>query len=1126
MKKIQLHKTDRPGEIILEGISIIDLSTPSILSVCSEMIASDIRGFYDIHPTEIRVDFACFERVKNLRDSAIVQLEQNDEGLHLTCTCLHEKKSLCPHEAQVLFNVMNRDEIRIFFESTIRKNKLSEFAQQAGIGQQEDPELYFQLEYYQGKTRIIQAQKELLLIDPLVQKQINEQLLINQTPPSIEEKEELEFILVFRKHRFYEHLCIELCEAGRTREGKLKKPIRTRNPFELIWKFTQPDELKFFSAIARFANLYEEDRNESDLEAMKAIFRNPLNLKVYLLPSDAGDSPSLTAYEHVNLHEIESRVHLQVDQRSSLYSVKGEVELNGRNIPFEQLRSLYGYFFRLDNSLYFHADMQFIRLMEFFRQKRFQLLIPAKSFEEFRIKTLSPLEDRVRITYAHLKTATEEQKVESGLNEDPEPLLYLSQAENEIQLIPAMRYGPVEVPVLSQKQIYSFDDKGNAITIVRDEQAETKLLATLLLLIPELNDQLDSGKLCIHKTAFLDENWFPDFFESLTNKNIRVLGFNELTKQSLNMHKAKINVQVKSGLDWFETAIDVRFGKQRAKMKQLVTAVRNKSRYVQLDDGTQGILPQEWLERFTRFFHAGIVASELLKTPRIRFQEVMEVYDWNQFDVHTQMQLNEFSERLKNFREIEVIELPKGLNAQLRAYQKEGLNWLNFLHQFGFGGCLADDMGLGKTLQIIAFIQHLKEKGEKETHLIVVPATLIFNWQEEFKRFTPELNIHIVYGSARSINQIDWTNSDVLITSYGVLQSEIAAFKNFPFHLAVLDESQAIKNPETLRYRAVCQIKAQQRLVLTGTPLENNTFDLFGQLSFACPGLLGTKQQFKLLFSIPIDTFKDSKRAKELSRIVSPFVLRRTKNQVARELPQKTEMLVYCEMGDEQRRIYDAYTKELRDFIANKQSDEINRNSMYVLRGLTRLRQICNAPALLNEKNYFSKASAKIEVLMEHIEQHAPEHKILVFSQFVGMLELIQQELKKRQIPHELLSGKSRNRKQLVSSFKENEDVRVFLISLKAGGTGLNLTEADYVYLVDPWWNPAVENQAIDRAHRIGQKNRVVAVRLICPDTIEDKIRLLQESKQQLISELIQTENGLLKGLDKKSLLDLLSPLN
>ncbi|MFM2286831.1 MAG: hypothetical protein RLZZ543_2328, partial [Bacteroidota bacterium] len=562
MDKLVLHTTNQPGEIRLEGIAIPDLTTAQLLAICSEMVASETRGFYDIHPQEIHVDFAQFDRVKHLSTSAAVQLQQNDEGIELKCSCAHSKKSVCPHQAQVLFNALNRPEIRVFFDAGMRKKQLSEFAIKVGIGEQEDPSIYFELAYQQGKTQIISAKKELLLLDEQVQKNINEQLFV---APLVREKEEKELILVFRKHRFYEHLCIELCEAGRTRDGKLKKPIQLINPFELIWKYHQPDELRFFTALARFANLYEEDRKESDLEAMKAIFRNPLQLMVYLLPADANDAPALSDYEAISLKELNTQVHLRVDQQRSLFSVNGELEINGRTIPFDQLRSLYGYFFRLDATLYFNADMPFIRLMEFFRQKRFQLLIPAASFEDFRNKTLSPLEEKVRISYTHLQAASEEQKIETGLDKAPEALLYLSQVENEIQLIPAMRYGPVEVPVLSQKQIYTYDEKGNAITILRDDAAENKLLAALLLLIPELNEQLENGKLFIHKSVFLEDDWFPNVFEQLSNKNIRVLGFNELTKQSLNYHAAKVSVNVKSGLDWFETALDVRFGKQRAK---------------------------------------------------------------------------------------------------------------------------------------------------------------------------------------------------------------------------------------------------------------------------------------------------------------------------------------------------------------------------------------------------------------------------------------------------------------------------------------------------------------------------------------------------------------------------------
>jgi len=316
-------------------------------------------------------------------------------------------------------------------------------------------------------------------------------------------------------------------------------------------------------------------------------------------------------------------------------------------------------------------------------------------------------------------------------------------------------------------------------------------------------------------------------------------------------------------------------------------------------------------------------------------------------------------------------------------------------------------------------------------------------------------------------------------------------------------------------------LQSRNKVVLTGTPIENNTFDIYGQLSFACPGLLGSKQHFKDHYSMPIDKFKDGKRAKELQKKINPFILRRTKAQVAKELPEKTEMVIYCEMEPDQRKIYDSYAKEFRDFLMTKEEGDLPRNSMHVLQGLTKLRQICDSPALLNEDKFYGDSSSKIEVLMEQIESKSSQHKILIFSQFVTMLDLIKKELKTRSISFEYLTGKTKNRAGKVDEFQTNDEVRVFLISLKAGGTGLNLTEADYVYLVDPWWNPAVENQAIDRVYRIGQKKNIVAVRLICPDTIEEKIMKLQEYKKELATDLIKTDTSILKSLTKKDLIGL-----
>ena len=404
---------------------------------------------------------------------------------------------------------------------------------------------------------------------------------------------------------------------------------------------------------------------------------------------------------------------------------------------------------------------------------------------------------------------------------------------------------------------------------------------------------------------------------------------------------------------------------------------------------------------------------------------------------------------------------------------------------------------------------------------MVVPASLIFNWQAEVAKFAPSIKIRTIYGADRLKDIHEFDQYELILTSYGTLLADIRFLKTYRFNYVFLDESQNIKNPDSQRYKAVRLLQSRNKVALTGTPIENNTFDLYGQLSFACPGLLGSKQQFKELYSVPIDQFKDSRRAKELQQRISPFILRRTKEQVAKELPDKTEMVIYCEMGREQREVYEAAVQDIKDYIEGVAEDELQKSSMHILQGITRLRQICNSAELLKDDKFYGNASSKMETLLEQIESKSPHHKILVFSQFVAMLDLIRKELQERGIAHEYLTGQTRNRAAVVTSFQDNPEVRVFLISLKAGGVGLNLTRADYVYIVDPWWNPAVENQAIDRTYRIGQEKNVVAVRLICPDTIEEKIMKLQNTKKDLVGDLIKTESSIYKSLSKKDLLGL-----
>jgi SNF2 family DNA or RNA helicase len=541
---------------------------------------------------------------------------------------------------------------------------------------------------------------------------------------------------------------------------------------------------------------------------------------------------------------------------------------------------------------------------------------------------------------------------------------------------------------------------------------------------------------------------------------------------------------------------------------------------VALDDGTLGLIPEEWIKKFNDYFKAGKLDGALIRTPKSRFLDILDLYETEVLSKEAWAEISYLKTKFEHFDTIENIEVPKELKATLRAYQKHGLDWLNFLDGFNFGACLADDMGLGKTIQIIAFLLTQKQKHPEQQSLIIVPTSLMFNWLDEFSRFAPSLKICSHYGNTKLNSKIEIKQFDVVLTTYGTLLSDLNFLKSIAFNYTILDESQAIKNPESQRYRAARMLVSRNKIVMTGTPIENNTYDLYGQLSFVCPGLLGSKNYFKDIYAEPIDKFKDSKRAEELRKKISPFILRRTKKQVIEELPSKTEMLIYCEMGLEQRAIYDTHEAELRDYLQHKTDEEIS--PMHVLTGLTKLRQICDSPSLLPDDEFPNEVSSKIKVLLEQLEAQISNHKVLIFSQFVGMLDLIKKVLIERNIKFEYLTGQTKNRAEKVKNFQENQEVRIFLISLKAGGIGLNLTEADYVYLVDPWWNPAVENQAIDRVYRIGQKNKVIAVRLICPNTIEDKMLKLQSSKKDLAGKLVNTEADIFKAFNRKELLEVL----
>jgi non-specific serine/threonine protein kinase len=403
--------------------------------------------------------------------------------------------------------------------------------------------------------------------------------------------------------------------------------------------------------------------------------------------------------------------------------------------------------------------------------------------------------------------------------------------------------------------------------------------------------------------------------------------------------------------------------------------------------------------------------------------------------------------------------------------------------------------------------------------LVACPTTLMYNWENEIKKFTPSLTYHIHHGAQRQRDKDFFAGFNVIITTYGTLRSDIKLLSEQSFDCVVLDESQAIKNPNSKVAKAACLLKSKHRLCMSGTPLQNNTFDIYAQMNFLNPGMLGTVEHFRNDFATPIDKFGEKEQKEHLRKLLFPFILRRTKEQVAKDLPEKTESILYCEMETEQRRIYDAYRNEYRSKILGTIEEVgIGQSQLTILQGLMKLRQICDSPYILNEPEKLPNHSIKLDELVRELEENMGNHKALVFSQFLGMLALIKQKLEELNIPFVYFDGgtSAADREKAVQDFQNNEETRVFLISLKAGGVGLNLTAADYVYIVDPWWNPAVEQQAIDRTHRIGQTNNIFAYRMICKDTIEDKILQLQERKRSLARDLIADDNGFVKSLSRE----------
>ena len=699
----------------------------------------------------------------------------------------------------------------------------------------------------------------------------------------------------------------------------------------------------------------------------------------------------------------------------------------------------------------------------------------------------------------------------------PEVKVMLKEKGDYLLFQPVFSYKGYDIrPTDKEKIILPVADK--LLVIHRNLELEKEFIRKIESLHSGFVRPVEGNVLALKGVDVLRNNWFFLFVDAVKDMNIPVYGFEALKNFRFNTAKPSTKIFISSNTDWFDARIEIQFGEQKVTVEEVKKALSNKQQFVQLDDGTLGILPEEWIKKYSLLFRVGDGKASNMKLSKYHFSVIEELY-MQRDEEELFFQLEEKYERIKGNHSIKPVPAPAHLKDILRPYQESGFQWLNYLREVQWGGILADDMGLGKTVQALSFLHHLKEENGTLKALVVCPTTLMFNWQNEIQKFTPLLRYYIHHGGTRSRDRLDNGNWDVIITTYGTLRSDIKQFVEVAFDYVILDESQAIKNPSSKVTRAAGLLKAKNRLCLSGTPLQNNTFDIFAQMNFLNPGMLGSVEFFKQEFSIPIDKFGEKEQKDHLRKLLYPFILRRTKEQVAKDLPEKQEMVLFCEMGEEQRKIYDAYRNDYRDKILGVVEEQgIQKSQLTILQGLMKLRQICDSPAIMKDEEKFPNASVKLEELGREITENISNHKALVFSQFLGMLSLIREKLKELGVEYEYFDGSSTvsEREKAITRFQNDDQCRVFLISLKAGGVGLNLTAADYVYIVDPWWNPAVEQQAIDRTHRIGQTKNIFAYRMICTDTVEDKILKLQERKRNLAKDLITDDEGFVKSLTKE----------
>ncbi|PCJ64605.1 MAG: helicase SNF2 [Bacteroidetes bacterium] len=693
------------------------------------------------------------------------------------------------------------------------------------------------------------------------------------------------------------------------------------------------------------------------------------------------------------------------------------------------------------------------------------------------------------------------------------PVLSLTQKGHSYGFNFHVRYGQKTFPYHGNKLFHVDLDWKNGEPHFTKYKRSKIWEANRVNALSELGLTLDSGPFFRLEKDSLKEciSWLRENNEVLTISHFIL---EAKLNQTYSFEKPNLNYAISDKIDWFDLNVVITVGEFEIPFSKVVAEMKKGNEEIILPNGQIFVFPNEW-------FALGDALSN--QSSRNNLYSVKKY----QVDILSLIKSNEIKKHLTKLVDIKKEKPHKLFQGTLRPYQLDGLSWLMFLKNNRFGGILADDMGLGKTVQTLAFLQKLKHQKNLKSprFLLIAPTSLLFNWKQEAEQFTPDIDIIIHSGAKRAKEVSEFQNTEFIITSYGLIRNDSELFQEIDFEVIMLDESQNIKNHTAKTTQYINKLNTSCRLALTGTPIENTIRDLWSQMNFLNKGLLGSLKVFEERFAKPIEKLGDQKKAEELQSIIKPFLLRRTKNEVAKDLPPIVEKIIYCEMTKEQAEYYEEVKSEYRNSLTDLVDQKgLQKSKFSILQGLSKLRQIANHPYLVNKE--FIGQSGKHDILLDKITTALGDgHKVLVFSQFVSYLDILQRDIIKSKLTHFRLTGATSKEKRAknVKEFQALESPAVFLISLKAGGTGLNLTSADYVFIVDPWWNPAVEAQARDRTHRIGQMRNVFSYKFISRDTIEEKITDLQIKKQGYSKNIIVSENNILSNLDINKLQILLS---